>query len=71
MDYVALKALLCIAGVIGLHFYLRRLVKSVVKDNRYFAIEILEEFGKMERQNAEFADSIRRVEADKRKVKDQ
>jgi hypothetical protein len=71
MDYVAFKALLCVAGVIGLHFYFRRLVKSVLKDNRYFASEILEEFERRERQRGEWADSFRRVEADKRKRKDQ
>jgi hypothetical protein len=63
MNYAEFKALVCIAAVIGTHFYFRNLVKSVLRDNSYFAKEILEEFEKMERVRAEWAESFQRVEA--------
>ncbi len=62
MADVELKVVLCIAGVIGLHFYFRSLVKSVLKDNSYFAREILEEFERMQHQRAEWAESFQRVD---------
>lgn len=65
MADVELKVLLCIAGVIGLHFYFRSLVKRVLKGNSYFAKEILGEFEKMERVRTEWAESFQRVEANK------
>jgi len=67
MDDAALKALVCIAGVIALHFYFRGLVKRVLQDNSYFAKEILEEFERMERVRAEWAESFQRIEAGMRK----
>jgi ribosomal protein S20 len=43
MDYTSLKMIAMVAAIIGFHFYVRWLVKDVIKENRYFVTDILEE----------------------------
>ena len=55
---IALASLVLIA----LHFYFRRTVKTVLKDNHYFVQEILDEIERRERVRADWADSFQHAQ---------